>query len=182
MLHVMGLSTDQAAKVQNDPLSLIALSENGGSGVLEGSKFLLVALSLAFKLFRNLLLKNKSFEGIVTLLLSSRETCGKTSCIILLLVDETSETSVLALVVLNLDLEVLSLLCKLFGESLEFQELEMSAHKSSREYDERHTCCFQLSSSSTRKLFLFVTLPSSVSIRPLRLMKSCQASSASLEY
>lgn len=48
--------------------------------------------------------------------------------------------------------------------------------------DAEHTCCFQLSSSSTKKLFLLDTLPSSVSMRPLRLMKSCHASRASLEY
>jgi hypothetical protein len=44
------------------------------------------------------------------------------------------------------------------------------------------TCCFQVSSSSTKKLLRLVTLDNSVSMRPLRLMKSCQASIASREY
>lgn len=111
--------------MENHALCLVALAEDSGVGVLEGGELLLVALTLALKFFSNLLLEDEGFESIVTLLLGSRKTGGKTSCIVLLLVDETCETSVLALVVLNLDLEVLSLLGELLGESLELEELRM---------------------------------------------------------
>jgi hypothetical protein len=128
---MVSLTADQAAKVKNNALSLVTLSEDGGIGVLESSEFLLVALALTLKLLCNLLLKNKGFESIVTLLLSSREAGGKTSCIVLLLVNETSEASVLTLVVLNFDLKVLSLLGQLFGESLEFEELKGISNRTS---------------------------------------------------
>lgn len=123
MLHVVGLAADQATQVENNPLSLITLSENGTVGMLESRQLLLVALALALKLLGDLLLEDESLKGIVTLLLRSREAGSKTSGIILLLVNETSETPVLTLVVLNLDLEILSLLGELFRESLEFEEL-----------------------------------------------------------
>ena len=179
---MVGLTTDQAAKMENNALSFITLSEDGGVGVLECRKLLLVALSLTLKLLGNLLLENKGFKSIVTLLLSSREAGGEASCIVLLLVNETSKASIFTLVVLNLDLEVLSLFGELFGEGLELKELHVVSKLKLIKNKIKHTCCFQLSSSSTRKLFLLVTLPSSVSMRPLRLMKSCQASRASLEY
>ena len=111
--------------MKNNALGLITLSEDGCVGVLESRELLLVALSLALKLLGNLLLENKGFESIVTLLLGPREASGKTGCIVLLLVDETSETSVLTLVILNLDLEVLRLFGKLFGKSLELEELQI---------------------------------------------------------
>ena len=57
------------------------------------------------------------------MLLGAREASSKTSRIILLLVNETSKASVLALVVLDLDLEILGLLGELFGERLELEEL-----------------------------------------------------------
>lgn len=60
------------------------------------------------------------------MLLGARKAGGQASCIILLLVDETSKTSVLTLVILNLDLEILSLLCELLRERLEFEELGSS--------------------------------------------------------
>lgn len=99
------------------------MPENSGVGVLESGQFLLVALAFTLKLFSDLLLEDESFECIVTLLLCSREARSETSCIILLLVDETSETSVLTLVILNLDFEILSLFGKLLSERLEFEEL-----------------------------------------------------------
>ena len=120
---MVGLSTDQAAQVQNNTLSLVSLSENCDIGVLESSKFLLVALSFPLKFLSNLLLQNQSLESIITLLLSSRKARSEAGRIILLLINETSKTSVFTLVVLNLDLKVLSLLGKLLGESLEFEEL-----------------------------------------------------------
>ncbi len=69
------------------------------------------------------MLEDQSLESIVTLLLGAREAGSQASCIILLLIDETSETSVLTLVILNLDLEILGLLCELLRERLEFEEL-----------------------------------------------------------
>ena len=135
---MVGLTADQAAKMKNNALSLITLSEDGCVGVLESRELLLVALSLALKLLGNLLLENKGLESIVTLLLGPREASGKTSCIVLLLVDETSETSVLTLVILNLDLEVLRLFGKLFGKSLELEELQIVSKLNSYEYIETY--------------------------------------------
>jgi hypothetical protein len=109
VLHVVGLATDQTAQVKNNTLSFIPLAEDGHIGVLESRKFLLVALTFTLKFLGNLLLQDKSLESIITLFLGSRETSRKTSCVILLLVNETSKTSVLTLMILNLDLEVLSL-------------------------------------------------------------------------
>lgn len=119
----MSLATDQTAQVKNDTLSFITLSKDSGIGVLKGGQFLLVTLAFTLKLLSNLLLENKGLEGIVTLLLCSGEAGGETSSIIFLLVDETSETSILTLVVLNLNLEILSLFGKLLSKCLEFEEL-----------------------------------------------------------
>ena len=121
---MVGLSANQAAQMKNHTLSLVTLAEDGGVSVLKSREFLLVTLPLTLKFLSNFLLEDKGFESIVTLLLSSRKAGGKACGIILLLVNETSEASVLPLVVLNLDLELLSLLGKLFGESLEFEKLE----------------------------------------------------------
>ena len=123
VLHVVSLSTDQTAEMKNHTLSLITLAENGGVGVLEGRKLLLVAFTLTLKFLSDLLLEDESFKCIVTLLLGPREAGSKAGCIILLLVNEACEASVLTLVILDLNLEVLSLLRELFGESLEFEEL-----------------------------------------------------------
>jgi len=84
---------------------------------------LLVPLAFPLKLLGNFLLKDQSFQGIVTLLLSARQASREASSIILLLVDEAGEASVLTLVILNLDLEILSLLGELLGKCLEFEEL-----------------------------------------------------------
>lgn len=91
--------------------------------------------------------------------------------------------AVLTLVGLDFNLEFLSLFSKLLGKGLEFEKLfRLSDGPAFPRSCGVLTCCFQLSSSSTRKLFLLVTLDKSISIRPFRLMKSCQASIASLEY
>jgi hypothetical protein len=122
----MSLATDQAAEMQNNTLCLIPLSENGDIGMLKSRELLLVALPLTLKFLGNLLLKNKSFQSIITLLLGSREASRKTSRVILLLINETGETSVLPLVGLDFDLEILSLFGELLSESLEFEELMKS--------------------------------------------------------
>ena len=119
----MRLATDQAAEVKDNTLSFVTLTKDGQVGVLKGRQFLLVALPLTLKLFSNLLLEDKCLESIVTLLLGARKTGGKTSCIILLLVDEASKTSILTLVILNLDLEILSFFGELLSKGLEFEEL-----------------------------------------------------------
>jgi hypothetical protein len=123
MLHVVSLATDQAAEMQNNTLSLITLSEDGAVGVLQSRELFLVALALALKLLSNLLLEDEGLESIVTLLLGAGKASSKASGIILLLVNEASEASVLTLVVLDLNLEVLSLFGKLLSEGLEFEEL-----------------------------------------------------------
>jgi len=120
---VVGLAADQAAKVEYNALSFVTLSDDGNIGMLKCRKLLLVPLPFTLKLFSNFLLKDKSFKSIVTLLLSPRETSSKTSSVILLLINETSEASVLTLVILDLDLEVLGFFGELFSESLEFEEL-----------------------------------------------------------
>jgi hypothetical protein len=53
---MMCLATDQAAQVQDDTLSLVALAKDCGVGMLELSKVLLVTLALALKFLSNLLL------------------------------------------------------------------------------------------------------------------------------
>lgn len=120
---MVGLAADQAAKVKYNTLGLVTLSEDSRVGMLKSRQFFLVALAFTLELFGNLLLQDKSLESIVTLFLSAREAGVEASGIILLLVDETSETSVLTFVVLNLDLEILSLFGKLLSERLEFEEL-----------------------------------------------------------
>ena len=120
---MVGLATDQAAKVQDNTLSLVALTKDGHVGVLEGRELLLVAFPLTLKLLSDLLLKYQGLKSIVTLLLGARKAGSEASCIILLLVDETSKTSVLTLVILDLDLEILSLFGELLCKCLEFEEL-----------------------------------------------------------
>ena len=91
--------------------------------MLESRKLFLVSLPFALKFLCNFLLEDKGLESIVTLLLSSRKTSSEASGVILLLVNKTGKTSVLALVILNLDLKILSLFGELLCESLEFEEL-----------------------------------------------------------
>lgn len=123
MLHVVALAIDQAAQVQDHPLCIVALTGEGSVSVSEGGDLLLVALALTLKLLSNLLLQNQSLESVVTLLLSARQTESEASHIVLLLVNKTSETTVLTLVVLNLDLEFGSLLGELLSKCLELEEL-----------------------------------------------------------
>ena len=87
-----------------------------------------------------------------------------------MLVDEGAKPAVLAFVGLNLDFKLLSFFCELLSECLELEKLARSLVRTKIEINPRLTCCFQLSNSSTKKLFLLLTLVSSVSIRPLRLM------------
>jgi hypothetical protein len=181
---MMRLSIDKALEVENNTLGLVALAHKSRVGVLERADFLLVALPLPLELLGNFLLEDESLEGVVALFLGPGQTMSKTSRIVLLLVDKRGEPAVLPLVVLDLDLELVGFLGELLGKRLEFEELQrwVSINLAMFLKVPRHTCCFQVSSSSTRKLFRLVTLDSSVSMRPLRLIKSCQASRASLEY
>jgi hypothetical protein len=126
VLHVVCLAADQASKVQNNTLSLITLSEDCEVSVLKCGELFLVALPLTLKFFSNFLLQNKSLQSIVSLFLSTRKADSETSSIILLLVNERSEAAIFAFMVLNLNFKILGLLCELFGEGLEFEELEAS--------------------------------------------------------
>ena len=133
MLHVMGLSVDEAAEVQNYTAGFVTLARKCRIRVLESRELLHVAFALSLKLFRNVLLKNKRFESIITLLLCAIEALGKACSVVFLLLNERCETAVFTLVILNLDLELLRLFGKLFGESLEFEELPnllMHVHES----------------------------------------------------
>ena len=178
----MSLPVDGAAEMEDHTSGLVALAEDCFIRVLESGELFLVALALSLELFGDVLLENKRFESIVALLLCTVETLGETSGIVFLLLDERCEAAILAFVTLDLDFELLSLFGELFSESLELEELPMLLIYCRQSFKDNRTCCFQLSSSSTRKLFLLVTLVSSPSILPLRLIKSCHASMASLEY
>jgi hypothetical protein len=123
VLHVMRLAADQAAQVEDNTLSLVALAKDCGVGLLKLSKLLLVALALTLEFFSNLLLQNKGLKRIITLLLGPRETDGETRGVVLLLFDESRKTTSLALVILDLDLQLRGLLGELFGKGLEFEEL-----------------------------------------------------------
>ncbi len=121
----MSLAADQATEVENNTLRLVTLAKESHVRVLKTGQFLLVAFPLALKLLSNFLLQDKSLESIITLLLGSREAGGEPLCIVFLLINETRKTTILALVVLNLDLKILRLFCKLLSECLEFKELLM---------------------------------------------------------
>lgn len=125
MLHVVSLPVDEAAEVENHTSRLVALAEDGFICVLESGELFFVTLALSLELFGNVLLEDKRLESIVTLLLRTVETLGETSSIALLLLDERCEAAVFAFVSLDFDFELLCLLGKLFGESLEFEELQM---------------------------------------------------------
>lgn len=174
--------------MHDDTLGLLLLTHERRVGVREGRELLAVPFPLALELLGHLLLQDERLQGVVALLLGARQTDGESSGVVLLLLDEAGQATVLALVRLDLVLELLGLLRELFGKGLELEELSRSCRSASSMHGntfregKRRTCCFQLSSSSTKKLFRFVTLASSVSIRPLRVMKSCHASSASREY
>ena len=183
MLHVVSLPVNEATKVENHTSRLVALASNGGICVLKSGELFLVALPLSLELFGNVLLKDKRLESIVALFLCTIETLCKARSIILVLFDKRCKAAVFAFVSLDFDFELLCFFSKLFGKGLELEKLPMLLeHRRKALRIPNRTCCFQLSSSSTRKLFLLVTLVSSPSIRPLRLMKSCHASMASLEY
>ena len=146
------LARDQAAQVQHDPAGLVALPGDRHVGVLEGVQFLPVPLALPLQLLGDLLLQDKGLKGVVTLLLRASEANRQPGGVVLLLVEETSQTAVLALVALDLDLEVLGLLGECVGKGLEFEELRFSSAKVGAHCPRPCplTCCFQLSNSSMR--------------------------------
>ena len=88
MLHVMSLSVDETAKVQNYTAGFVTLARNRRFRVLESGDLLHVAFALSLELFRNVLLKDKRFESIVPLLLCAVEALGKACSVIFLLLDE----------------------------------------------------------------------------------------------
>ena len=123
MLHMVSLSINKTAQMKNHTSGLVALAQNGGIGVLEGCELFLVALALSLKLFGNVLLEDKCFEGIVALLLGAIETLGKASSVILLLLDERSKAAILAFVGIDFNFKLLGLFSELLSESLKFEEL-----------------------------------------------------------
>ena len=133
MLHVMSLSVDETAEVQNYTAGFVTLARKCRIRVLESRELLHVAFAFSLKLFRNVLLEDKRFKGIITLLLCAVETLGKACSVIFLLLDERCETAVFTFVILNLDFELLRLFGELFGEGLELEELPtllMHVHES----------------------------------------------------
>src|SRR2546423_6119726 len=113
--------------MKHHTLGLIALASDGMVGVFQSGQLLSVALALALEFFGNLLLQHKCLEGVVSLLLGSRETHGEAGSVVLLLIDEGCKAAILALVGLDLGLEVLSLLGELLGKGLELEELLLPA-------------------------------------------------------
>lgn len=140
--------------MQHNTASFVALPENRDIRMLESSELFPVPLTLPLKFFCNFLLENKCFEGIVSLLLGAGETDRQASVVVLLLVDETTQTTVLTLVILDLDLEILRLFGEGLSKGLEFKELVRKLANASPEHRNlsvaKLTCCFQLSNSSTR--------------------------------
>lgn len=155
VLHVVVLARDQAAQVQDHAAGLVALPDDGHVGVLQSVELLPVPLALPLQLFRNLLLEHKRLQGVVTLLLGARQAVRQPRSVLLLLVKEAPKAPVLALVALNLDLELLSLLGECIGKCLELEELYgVMLVTGSNCLEPKpsliRTCCFQLSSSSLR--------------------------------
>ena len=133
MLHVVSLSVNEAAEMENHTSRLVALAEDGRVCVLESGEFFLVTLAFSLELFGDVLLEDKRFESIVALLLRVVETLCEASSIIFLLLDERCEAAIFAFMSLDLDFELLCLFSKLFSKSLEFEELPMLSirnHKS----------------------------------------------------
>ncbi len=120
---MVALASDQAAQVQHNTPGLVALPGKGGVGVLQSSELLLIPLALTLELLGDLLLQNQSLESVIALLLGARQADRETSIVILLLIDKTSQTAVLPLVILDLNLEILGLFGELLGERLELEEL-----------------------------------------------------------
>lgn len=123
MLHVVSLAIDESTQVEDHTLSLVTLSEQSTVGVLESGELLLVPLALALELLGNLLLEDKGLKGIIALLLSAPQTNSDARHLILLVVQSRCESPVLLLVAVNLELQILSLLCELLSKGLELQEL-----------------------------------------------------------
>lgn len=124
VLHMVSLALDQAAQVHHNALGFVALTRERSAAVFHGGKILVVAFAFPLQLLGNFLLENQSFQGIVALLFGTRKAKSKASDIVFLLVDETGETAVLALVAFDLDFEFGSLLSELLSKCLEFEELQ----------------------------------------------------------
>ena len=88
MLHVMSLSVDETAEVQNYTTGFVTLARKRRIGVLESRELLHVAFAFSLKLFRNVLLEDKRLKSIITLLLCAVETLGKARSVIFLLLNE----------------------------------------------------------------------------------------------
>lgn len=169
MFHVLRLALNQRPKVNNDPLGFITLTRNLVIRPYKLAKLLLVLFPFALEIFGNFLLHNQGFEGLVALLLGTGETDGEVIRICLLLFNKPVKPLILLLMRLDLGLKIRRLLGKLSSKGLEFLKLHGVSNVSKRT-KVRRTCCFQLSTSSIKKLFRLDTFCISVSIRPLRLM------------
>ena len=123
VVHLERLAADQGAELQHDALGLVALVQQGGVGVLQVGQLGLVALAFALEFLGDLLLQHQGLEGVVALLLGAGQADGQAREVVLLLVDEAGQAAVLALVGLDLDLELGGLLGELLGEGLELEEL-----------------------------------------------------------
>ena len=130
VLHVVSLSVDEAAQVHDDALGLLLLTQHRRVLPLERRQVLLVLLPLALELLGDLLLQQQRLERLVALLLRAVEPVREPGRVVLVLLDEAREATVLALGLLNLDLEVLRLFGELLDEDLEFEELSAGQRRS----------------------------------------------------
>lgn len=167
---MLRLALNQRPKVNNDPLRFVTLARNLMVRPYELAKLLLILFPFALEVFGDFLLHNQGFKSFVALLLGTGETDGEVIRVCLLLFNEPVKPLVLFLVGLDLGLEIGRLLGKLSSKGLEFLKLHRVSKNVSTSAEVRLTCCFQLSTSSIKKLFRLDTFCISVSIRPLRLM------------
>lgn len=154
VLHVVVLARDEAAQVQHDAAGLVALPRDRHVGVLQRVELLAVPLALALQLLGDLLLQDQRLEGVVALLLRAGQADREPRGVVLLLVEETRQAAVLALVPFDLDLEILRLLGERVGKRLEFEELHCLVSNGQAHHHRpeivKLTCCLQLSTSSMR--------------------------------
>lgn len=170
MLHVMGLTLDEGAEVDDDALRFVALALRVLVVADKVGEFLLVLLAVTLEFFGDFLLHDEGLEGVVALLFGARELRRELAGFGFVLLDELGKTVIFLLVLLNFGLEVRGLLGELRGKGLEFLKLSGVLGGRGQEDGGRRTCCFQLSTSSRRKLFLLLTFCTSVSMRPFRLI------------
>ena len=125
VFHMVGLASDEASEVEDNALCLVSLPGELAIGMLKSCNLLAISGTLLLEVFGDTLLQDESLESVVSLSLDARKSEGETSGIVLLLIDETSESAVLALVRLDLDTKLGKLLVERLDKCLELLELQL---------------------------------------------------------